>query len=1059
MKKYFLLLVLLTANVLVYSQSSQSVMTNPISLYALGGNGNNQVLSGQNFQIGVQFNCPNNCTSQTITVFIGNLEYTGSNNVLPNNALISYNVLIQSVVITGITCSTSQTLNFGVRFPAGTCSSGTGSSVSLQATLTSIGCSPAVINQQSDELTITALNSDPILYLTQESAALLCVGSVVKKYTIQVYNQNSGGRPIADSSLKFTVADCATIVGVYKGSTYEAVTYSTFSPSPKTIKIDIGNLAVSTFPSYDIYVSFPCSSCNTSVTFTPTAKFEGTYSTCGLESVTKVTSLLPQSLNPTQICNNDCNYVGGGTANLIKYSGVFPCPVSCNPTSFEGTYDLNIPPGYTYTTFEFTTIVPQGMVLNSIYNINFSAGCSGCTLNGGHLQAFVNDSTTPLTYSSGTTITIPAVTTKIRWRITPLIPNSPLMFKAIYNFTYNTGTPPPPAPNSIVSISGNYKFDSGSAIDFFASPGVWNNNLTIPTCSSVVCTKLVKQADSVGNFTTLLSVDPNSQITYQLRIENNGGNTVSNLVVTDVLTTGNLYLTNLNIGTEENPIYIRNFKYAYQVNEPTDSQWITLGTDNKINIPDLFSTSSVSPTVTSLPSDMSSGNITISNLNFPNGCNDGGKMLYIQFNTKLNPFLTYTSNVINECTASTSSGVLVHKSNTTTVSVNQKNSLSCSMFAKCPDKTEWLKTVNVRNNEYVDFKIVCRNNGSKAVFLQDILNLKPMVNDKYVTDPAISRGSQFNVNYKCEQPALNSNLLSVNPPPYQIRYSNTDVNMERVLYPNTIPGAQSGWNENCVTNDSKWMRISFITPTSTNGILLHAGEYVEITYKGKVMPGTSTDITTAYNSFSFRGLFNGGNVQIISPEIKDVTIINDGKGCNEPCIDCASFGLIKGEKYLVSGWVKEESTDDPSKQFKSYSNSFINVTFKQETTNAVLATYAFAPSGDIIDGWQRIIGEITVPGDETIRVGDMILELKNDDKYDKVLSFFDDIRVLPTKGNMKSFVYDQKTQRLMAELDENNYSTFYEYDLEGGLIRIKKETEKGVFTIQETRSGNVKSNR
>ncbi|MPT34482.1 MAG: hypothetical protein E2604_05195 [Flavobacterium sp.] len=59
---------------------------------------------------------------------------------------------------------------------------------------------------------------------------------------------------------------------------------------------------------------------------------------------------------------------------------------------------------------------------------------------------------------------------------------------------------------------------------------------------------------------------------------------------------------------------------------------------------------------------------------------------------------------------------------------------------------------------------------------------------------------------------------------------------------------------------------------------------------------------------------------------------------------------------------------------------------------------------------------------------------------------------------MKSFVYDEQTQRLMAELDENNYATFYEYDLEGGLIRVKKETEKGVFTIQETRSNSIKQN-
>lgn len=53
---------------------------------------------------------------------------------------------------------------------------------------------------------------------------------------------------------------------------------------------------------------------------------------------------------------------------------------------------------------------------------------------------------------------------------------------------------------------------------------------------------------------------------------------------------------------------------------------------------------------------------------------------------------------------------------------------------------------------------------------------------------------------------------------------------------------------------------------------------------------------------------------------------------------------------------------------------------------------------------------------------------------------------------MKDFVYDSKSLRLMAELDENNYATFYDYDDQGALIRVKKETEKGIMTIQETRS-------
>jgi hypothetical protein len=41
----------------------------------------------------------------------------------------------------------------------------------------------------------------------------------------------------------------------------------------------------------------------------------------------------------------------------------------------------------------------------------------------------------------------------------------------------------------------------------------------------------------------------------------------------------------------------------------------------------------------------------------------------------------------------------------------------------------------------------------------------------------------------------------------------------------------------------------------------------------------------------------------------------------------------------------------------------------------------------------------------------------------------------------------------MAELDENNFATFYEYDDEGILIRVKKETEKGTMTIRESRTG------
>jgi hypothetical protein len=63
----------------------------------------------------------------------------------------------------------------------------------------------------------------------------------------------------------------------------------------------------------------------------------------------------------------------------------------------------------------------------------------------------------------------------------------------------------------------------------------------------------------------------------------------------------------------------------------------------------------------------------------------------------------------------------------------------------------------------------------------------------------------------------------------------------------------------------------------------------------------------------------------------------------------------------------------------------------------------------------------------------------------------------PFNSQMKSYAYDQSNLRLMAELDENNYATYYEYDDDGTLIRVKKETERGVMTVKESRSALLKN--
>ncbi|KGO78772.1 hypothetical protein Q763_16730 [Flavobacterium beibuense F44-8] len=164
----------------------------------------------------------------------------------------------------------------------------------------------------------------------------------------------------------------------------------------------------------------------------------------------------------------------------------------------------------------------------------------------------------------------------------------------------------------------------------------------------------------------------------------------------------------------------------------------------------------------------------------------------------------------------------------------------------------------------------------------------------------------------------------------------------------------------------------------------------------------------------------------------------------EYCKSCETFQPAPGGKYWISAWVKEEQNI----QVKTYTQGVLKLIFEDGDEQEV-ANIELLPTGDIIDGWQRIAAKFEIPALAQV----MRIELIN--LSPNIPVYFDDIRVHPLNASMKSFVYDSETFRLMAELDDNNYSTYYEYDNEGGLVRIKKETSKGVKTIQESRSGNV----
>jgi hypothetical protein len=146
------------------------------------------------------------------------------------------------------------------------------------------------------------------------------------------------------------------------------------------------------------------------------------------------------------------------------------------------------------------------------------------------------------------------------------------------------------------------------------------------------------------------------------------------------------------------------------------------------------------------------------------------------------------------------------------------------------------------------------------------------------------------------------------------------------------------------------------------------------------------------------------------------------------------------KKYVLSVWVKEDVTTPVT----TYSNAGVSIT---AGTTPITSTIA---KSDIIDGWQKQEYTFTITGGTA---GNILVYLI----YSGTQSaYFDDIRIHPFDGNMKSFVYNPNTLRLMAELDNNNYATFYEYDEEGALVRVKKETQNGIATIKESKSSKFK---
>ncbi|WMX17579.1 hypothetical protein [Aureispira sp. CCB-E] len=146
--------------------------------------------------------------------------------------------------------------------------------------------------------------------------------------------------------------------------------------------------------------------------------------------------------------------------------------------------------------------------------------------------------------------------------------------------------------------------------------------------------------------------------------------------------------------------------------------------------------------------------------------------------------------------------------------------------------------------------------------------------------------------------------------------------------------------------------------------------------------------------------------------------------------------LQHNKKYVFSAWI--------AVPVDGSGPLLVTPTYKNGIRGVNIGGILIEPEGPIIEGWQRVEGTFT----HNANNGTPTMEIIGGDND----LYIDDIRIFPADGNMVSYVYNPVNYKLQATLDDNNYATFYIYDESGSLISTKRETERGIISIQESRS-------
>jgi PKD repeat protein len=184
-------------------------------------------------------------------------------------------------------------------------------------------------------------------------------------------------------------------------------------------------------------------------------------------------------------------------------------------------------------------------------------------------------------------------------------------------------------------------------------------------------------------------------------------------------------------------------------------------------------------------------------------------------------------------------------------------------------------------------------------------------------------------------------------------------------------------------------------------------------------------------------------IPVVSPDI-DATFGHTGKSSLKvTAVKTFKQQLLELEQdkvYVISCWVSVKNLQPLSSTMAT--GLGLDLVIKSKTGQVVATVPTLVPSGPIIEGWQQVKGVIEPP------VSEAFIEISFKPGSTGT-AWYDDLRLYPQNGNMKSYVYQLNDYRLRAILDEENFASYFYYDAEGDLYLTKKETAEGIKTLTE----------